>query len=455
MPRRPARAWGSVDRGKRRRAIELRKHLFPEAELVVWREGKTGHRDMRVVSCSGGVREPGMCGHSSRENRETSVRNLRGIEAATLEATGKVRSHTPVVASTEESDGNKVPGKSVNNGVAVPAESMEGRTPAKRNSEQEAASRMQSRSFASNGLNRVRQRAEADKSFCFNNLFHFLKTDLLRVSFYELNRNAAPGLDGITWYEYERKLETRLPELERELQIGSYRATPAKRVYITKDDGRQRPLGIQAIEDKVVQQACVSILNEVYEPNFSGFSYGSRPGRSPHDALDALHEGIMRRKINWILDCDIEGFFDNLSHDYLVSFIEERVTDKRMLRLIRKWLRVGWIEDGKRHYGTIGTPQGSVISPLLANIFLNVVMDKWASEWRHVEAKGDVIIVRYVDDAVFGFQYETEARKFLEALRKRVRTYGLKLHPLKKKQHLNQNMNLQADSQTVSSLLHP
>ena len=398
---------------------------------MVWREGKTGHRDMRVVSCSGGVREPGMCGHSSRENRETSERNLRGTEAATSEATGKVSSHTPVVVSPEESDGNKVPGKSVNNGVAVPAESMEGRTPAKRNSEQEAASRMQSRIFASNGLNRVRQRAEADKLFRFNNLFHFLKTDLLRASFYELNRKAVPGVDGVSWYEYERKLEARLPELERELQIGSYRATPAKRVYITKDDGRQRPLGIQAIEDKVVQQACVRILNEVYEPIFSGFSYGSRPGRSQHDALDALHEGIIRRKINWILDCDIEGFFDNLSHEYLISFIEERVTDKRMLRLIRKWLRIGWVEDGKRHPGTIGTPQGSVISPLLANIFLNTVMDKWASEWRIAQAKGDVIIVRYVDDAVFGFQYESEGRAFLKALCERVEAYGLKLHPTK------------------------
>jgi group II intron reverse transcriptase/maturase len=190
-------------------------------------------------------------------------------------------------------------------------------------------------------------------------------------------------------------------------------------------------LGIQAVEDKVVQQACVTILNAVFEPNFSGYSYGSRPGLAPHDALDALHEGIVRRKINWILDCDIEGFFDNLSHVRLLSFIEERVTDKRMLRLIRKWLRVGWIEDGTRHPGTQGTPQGSVISPLLANIFLNAVMDKWAAAWRRAEAKGDVIIVRYVDDAVFGFQYEAEGRAFLKALREQVETNELKLHPTK------------------------
>jgi group II intron reverse transcriptase/maturase len=175
----------------------------------------------------------------------------------------------------------------------------------------------------------------------------------------------------------------------------------------------------------------VTILNNVYEPLFSGFSYGSRPGRSQHDAPDSLHVGIVRRKINWILDCDISGFFDNLPHMHLLNFLEERVADKRMLRLIRKWLRVGWIEDGKRHHGTIGTPQGSVISPLLANIFLNIVMDKWASEWRRAEAEGEVIIVRYVDDAVFGFQHEAEGRKFFEALREQVEAYGLELHPTK------------------------
>jgi RNA-directed DNA polymerase len=353
------------------------------------------------------------------------------IEASMSEATGKVNSHTPVVGSPEESDGVIVPKKSANKRMAIPAESMEVSTPTKRNPEKEAAYRTQKRESASNGLDRVRQRAEADKTIRFNNLFSFLKVDLLRESFYELKRKAAPGLDGVTWHEYERTLEGRLPELERELHVGSYRAIPAKRGYITKDDGRQRPLGIQAVEDKVVQQACVTILNAVYEPIFSGFSYGSRPGRSQHDALDALHEGIVRRKINWILDCDIEGFFDNLSHVHLLSFLEERVADKRMLRLIRKWLRVGWVEDGRRHAGTIGTPQGSVISPLLANVFLNTVMDKWASKWRRAEAKGDVIIVRYVDDAVFGFQYESEGRAFLEALREQVEAYGLKLHPTK------------------------
>lgn len=353
------------------------------------------------------------------------------IEVPATAITGKANRRNPVVSSVEESDSVKVPEKLANKGVTAPAELMEESTLTKRNSGKEAALRAPKRASASTRLDRVRQMAEADKSIRFNNLFQFLKADLLRKSFYELKRKAEAGLDGVTWYEYEKTLDARLPELERELHIGSYRATPAKRVYITKDDGRQRPIGMQAVEDKVVQQACVTILNNVYEPLFSGFSYGSRPGRSQHDALDSLHVGIVRRKINWILDCDISGFFDNLSHMHLLNFLEERVADKRMLRLIRKWLRVGWIEDGKRHYGTIGTPQGSVISPLLANIFLNIVMDKWASEWRRVEAKGDVIIVRYVDDAVFGFQHEAEGRKFLEALREQVEAYGLKLHPTK------------------------
>lgn len=394
-------------------------------------EGEAGCRDKRAAGRPGGVGELGMCGHSLRENRDTSERSLPGEEVALAGATGKVNSHKPVAGFAEESDGNKVPAKSPNKGSEDPSEAMEGKTPTERNPRQEAANRMQRRGFASNGLDRVRQRAEADKKVRFNNLFHLLDADLLRESFYELKRNAAPGLDGVTWREYERKLDVRLPKLERELHNGSYRATPAKRGYIAKEDGRQRPLGIQAVEDKVVQQACVTILNAVFEPNFSGFSYGSRPGLSPHDALDALHEGIVRRKINWILDCDVEGFFDNLSHVRLLNFIEERVTDQRMLRLIRKWLRVGWVEDGKRHPGTKGTPQGSVISPLLANIFLNAVMDKWASGWRRARAKGDVITVRYVDDAVFGFQYEADGRSFQEALREQVEANELTLHPTK------------------------
>ena len=328
----------------------------------------------------------------------------------------------------EESDGDIVPKKSANNGEQPPAESMEGREPTKRNLRRETTDRVQDRAYVSKRLERVRQRAEADRQAVFVNVFSLLKVPLLREAFYSLKRKASAGLDGVSWYQYERELETRLPGLQDELHRGSYRATPAKRTYVEKPDGRKRPLGVQAVEDKLVQMACVMILNEVFEPRFAGFSYGSRPGRGAHDALDALHEGIYRRKISWIIDCDIEGFFDHLPHGKLMEIIEKRVADPRMLRLLRKWLRVGWVEEGKRHPATVGTPQGSVISPLLANIFLNEAMDRWVSAWRKQKAQGDVIAVRYVDDAVFGFQSEGDASAFLGALRERLKDYGLKLH---------------------------
>ena len=345
------------------------------------------------------------------------------------ECKGKANRRTPLDRAPEESDGVIVPKKLANSGKQRPKEPMEGRTPTKRNPQENATNRVQDRGFVSNGLERVRQRAEAEKSEAFVNLFHLLKVPLLREAFYALKRKASPGLDGVSWHQYERGLEARLPELQDELHKGSYRATPAKRTYLIKPDGRKRPLGVQAVEDKVVQMACVMILTEVYEPLFCGFSYGSRPGRRPHDALDALHEGIWRRKINWILDCDIEGFFDQLPHDKLMEILEKRVKDPRLLRLIRKWLRVGWVEAGTRHQATIGTPQGSVISPLLANIFLSEVMDKWTARWRCETAHGDMIAIRYVDDAVFGFQREEDARRFLDELRERLEAYGMKLHP--------------------------
>lgn len=344
-------------------------------------------------------------------------------------AGGKASRRNPSAGATGESDGIIRPGKSANKGAQPPAESMEERMPTKGNPSQPATGRVQDREAVTDKLARVRQRAGADESFVFVNLFHLLKVPLLRDAFYALKRNVSPGLDGVNWYMYERKLEERLPALQDELHRGAYKAIPARRTYIDKADGRKRPLGVQAIEDKVVQMACVMILNEVYEPKFKGWSYGSRPKRSPHMALDALHEGICRRKINWILDCDIEGFFDHLPHDRLLEIIGKRIGDRRLLRLIRKWLRIGWSEDGKLYRAEVGTPQGSVISPLLANIFLNEVMDQWLSDWRKTKAKGDVIGVRYVDDAVYGFQYENEARAFLAELREQLEANGLRLHP--------------------------
>jgi len=343
----------------------------------------------------------------------------------------KANRRIPAMGSPEKSDGNIVLKITANKGASASAESEEERAPTKRNFEKTIASRTLSRGFASQGLDKVRDRAETDRLCVFNNLFQFLKVDLLRWSFYRLKRNSAPGLDGVSWWEYERGLEERLPELERELHTGSYRAVPDKRVYITKEDGQQRPIGMQSVEDKVVQKACVAILNEIYEPEFCGFSYGFRPERSQHDALDALHEGLCRRKINWVIDCDIAGFFDHIDHELLMGLVEKRIGDKRLLRLLRKWLRLGWEEDGVRHVRTEGTAQGSVISPLLANIILNTVMDRWFGEWRRTQAKGDCIMVRFADDAVMGFQHKWEAKAFLDALTQQLGKHNLTLHPEK------------------------
>jgi RNA-directed DNA polymerase len=340
------------------------------------------------------------------------------------EIAGKESNRTPAFSSPEKSDEVVVLKNPANKGVLPPAEQVEERTSTERNSEKPIVNRTLSRGFASQGLDRVRHRAEQDKGCVFNNLFQFLKVDLLRWSFYQLKRNSAPGLDGITWWMYEKQLESRLPELECELHTGRYRATPDKREYITKENGDQRPIGIQAVEDKVVQRACVTILNEVYEPLFCGFSYGFRPERSQHMALDALHEGICRRKISWIVDCDIKAFFDTIDHDLLMGMLEKRVGDKRLLRLLQKWLRLGWEEDGFRTPRTVGTAQGSVISPLLANIVLSEVMDRWFIQWRK-EAKGDCIMVRFADDAVMGFQHEREASAFLGELAERLKAHGL------------------------------
>ncbi len=236
-------------------------------------------------------------------------------------------------------------------------------------------------------------------------------------------------MDGITWEEYETGLEGRLADLHSRVHRGAYQAQPSRRVYIPKPDGRQRPLGVAALEDKIVQQAVATILNPIYEEDFRGFSYGFRPGRSQHQALDALYVAITRKKVNWMLDCDIRGFFDNLSHDWLLKFVQHRVADRRILRLIQKWLKAGVMEEGEWKDTEMGTPQGSVISPLLANIYLHYVFDLWVDVWRRKCARGDVIVVRYADDNVLGFQHLTDADRFLADLRERLRKFGLELHP--------------------------
>ena len=282
--------------------------------------------------------------------------------------------------------------------------------------------------FVSQGLSGVRQVAKEKKQERFTVLLHHLTVDLLRDSFYALRRKAAPGVDGVRWKEYETGLEDRLVDLHDRVHRGTYRAQASRRVYIQKADGRQRPLGIAALEDKIVQQGVVTILNEIYGVDFQGFSYGFRSGRGPHDALDALTAAIQWKRVNCVLDADIRGFFDNLNHEWTTKFIEHRVADPRMLRLIQKWLRAGVSEDGQWSKTTVGTPQGAVVSPLLANVYLHYVFDLWVEAWRKKEATGDVIVVRYADDFVVGFQYRSEAERFLKGLRQRLAQFGLELH---------------------------
>jgi group II intron reverse transcriptase/maturase len=306
---------------------------------------------------------------------------------------------------------------------------VEGRKSIKGNANQAATRRTQRRESGSTGLDRVREVASRDKKVRFTALMHHVDVGLLRRSFFKLRRKASPGVDGVTWKGYGEGLEDRLADLHERLHRGAYRAQPTKRTWIPKPDGRQRPLGVTALEDKIVQQAVRLILEQIYEEDFLGFSYGFRPGRGCHNALDALYVGIAKRKVNYVLDADIRGFFDAIDHVWLVKFIEHRIADRRILRLIRKWLRAGVSEDGVRSETTVGTPQGSVISPLLANVFLHYVLDLWADNWRKQNATGDVIIVRYADDFAVGFQHRGEAERFLKELRKRLEKFRLELHP--------------------------
>jgi len=342
----------------------------------------------------------------------------------------KATSRTSGMHARGKSDGRVLPEKPPNDGT-TPAEVVEGRRPTKGNSPLPAAARTQSRTPASPGLQRVREAARKDRKMRFTALLHHVTVDLLRDSFLAVKRQAAPGVDGLTWAEYEEDLEDRLPDLHQRVQAGTYRAQPSKRAYIPKPDGRLRPLGIAALEDKIVQHAVVTVLNQIYESDFLGFSYGFRPQRSAHNALDALWMGLMGKKVNWVLDADIQSFFDTISLEWLVEFLKHRIADRRLLRLIQKWLRAGVSEDGEWSATEVGTPQGAVVSPLLANVFLHYVFDLWVRQWRTRHATGDVIVVRYADDFIVGFQHRHEAERFLQELRERLGKFGLTLHPEK------------------------
>lgn len=349
---------------------------------------------------------------------------------------GKSKDEKPEMNEHEKSDGPIVPAKPPNKGTGEaprPAEVVEGRGPAKGNPGQGDTSQTQGwGTDVPSALERIRQAAARNKEERFTALYHHIyEPERLRAAYQSLKRGAAAGVDGETWRAYGEDLEGNLRDLSERLKRGAYHAKPVRRVYIPKGDGRQRPIGVTTLEDKVVQRATVEVLNAVYETAFVGFSYGFRPGRNPHNALDALWVGLKTRKVNWVLDADIRGYFDAIDHGWLVKFIEHRIGDQRVVRLIQKWLKAGVLEDGTRTWSETGTPQGGSASPLLANVYLHYVFDLWVQQWRRRQAQGEVIVVRYADDFLVGFEHREEAERFKEELQARMAQFGLELHPEK------------------------
>jgi RNA-directed DNA polymerase len=331
-----------------------------------------------------------------------------------------------------KSDRSMVPKKSPNKPGQPAAEGMEGRDLAKGNRRQQNTFRTQSRADVHSELEPVRQAARKDKEARFTALFHYVyDLEMLEYAYFQLKKEAAPGVDGETWRHYGESLGENLLDLSHRLQRGAYRAKPVRRAYIDKSDGRQRPLGITALEDKIVQRATVEVMNAIYEQDFVEFSYGFRQGRSQHNALDQLYQGIMRKKVNWVLDLDIRAFFDSVSKDWLVQFLEHRIGDRRVVRLVQKWLNAGVLEKGKLTVSEQGTPQGGSASPVLANVYLHYVFDLWFESWQRKNARGEMFVVRYADDIVIGFQEKTDAERFWKELKERMKKFNLELHPEK------------------------
>jgi group II intron reverse transcriptase/maturase len=364
-----------------------------------------------------------------RENREGPPLARSPIMSGPL---GEGQGRKPEMGG--QSDSPVVPAKPANKparGEAAQtragAELVEERGLAEGNTQSPARSGHRAGIRVPRGLDRVRQVAERDKEVRFTALLHHVDVESLRRAFLALRHKAAPGVDGVTWKAYGQNLEANLQDLHGRLHRGAYRAKPSRRVYIPKADGRQRPLGIAALEDKVVQGAVVGVLNAIYEADFLGFSYGFRPGRSQHDALDALAVGIERKKVNWVLDADVRDFFTSLDHGWLGRFLEHRIADKRVLRLIQRWLEAGVVEDEAWAECDEGTPQGATVSPLLANVYLHYVFDLWAEQWRRQQAHGDVIVVRYADDFIVGFEHREDAERFQAGLSERFAKFGLEL----------------------------
>jgi group II intron reverse transcriptase/maturase len=328
-----------------------------------------------------------------------------------------------------KSDRPVVPANLPNKAVQAAAEVGEERGRAKGNADSKTRPGHSAGQDASSALGRVREVARQDREARFTALLHHVSPGRLRRAYWAIRPQAAPGVDGVTWIDYGRNLDANIQDLHARVQAGRYRAKPSRRVYIPKADGRRRPLGIASLEDKIVQRAVVEVLNAVFEVDFRGFSYGFRPGRGQHDALDALAVGIGRKRVNWVLDADIRNFFGQLDHVWLRRFLEHRIADKRVLRLIDKWLAAGVVEDGQWSACEEGSPQGASMSPMLANLYLHHVYDLWVDWWRSRHARGNVITVRFADDFVVGFEYEDDARRFLDELRGRLAKFGLELHP--------------------------
>lgn len=340
---------------------------------------------------------------------------------------GRRKSDRPVVVTKPA---NKA-GVTVNDAETPTAEQVERRGLAKGKTPRQNTNRALDRATVQRALGRIRQAAVKDRKVRFTSLMHHIyNLSTLREAYYGLKRAAAPGVDGETWRQYGENLESNLEELSGRLRRGAYRAKPVRRVFITKEDGRQRPLGVTTLADKLVQRATVTVLNGIYESDFLGFSYGYRPGKNQHNALDALTLGL-EKKVDWVLDGDLSSFFDSLDHEWLIKFIEHRVADQRVVRLIRKWLNAGVLAAGQWTCSEEGTPQGGSASPLLANIYLHYVFDLWVQHWRKTKAKGDVIVVRWADDFVVGFQHQSDATRFHQELAERFAKFQLKLHPEK------------------------
>jgi RNA-directed DNA polymerase len=379
----------------------------------------------RAVSGPRAVEEPGHVRDlSMRENREVRRSPVLFDWSGPC---GEGRGRNPVMHDRRKSDGPVVPAKLSNKAVDAAAETVEERGPGKGNATSEARPGLRAGLSVSSDLDRVRQVARKDKDARFTALLHHVTIDRLEAAYRAIRPSAAPGVDGVTWKDYGQDLEENLRDLHARVHRGAYRASPSRRTYIPKPDGRQRPLGIAVLEDKIVQRAVAEVLNAIYECDFLGFSYGFRPGRSPHDALDALAVGIQRRRVNWILDADIRDCFSKLDHSWLERFLEHRIADRRVLRMIQKWLRAGVIEDGDWLETVEGTPQGASISTLMANVYLHYVFDLWVHQWRGRQARGEMIVVRFADDAVVGFERREDAERFLADLRDRFAEFNLEL----------------------------